>query len=304
MDIHDHDDEFDQGLAHDLPRLLTRRRLLQMAGVVGAAVLVGCGDDDDAASGSGSTSSSSSSSTSTTGGSGASCGEAIPEETAGPYPGDGTNGPDALSESGVVRSDIRSSFGSASGVAEGVPVTIELTLVDTANGCAPLVGAAVYLWHCDREGRYSMYSSGAEDENYLRGVQASDADGKLTFQSIFPACYAGRWPHIHFEVYESTSAATAGGTRYATSQLAIPKDACDTVYATDGYEQSVTNLAQLSLETDGIFSDGYDTQLAAVTGSVGSGYSYELTVPVDSSATSTGGAGFGGGGPGGPPPGM
>lgn len=95
----------------------------------------------------------------------------IPEETAGPYPGDGSNGPNALTESGVVRSDITSSFGSASGAAEGIPVTIELMVQDTADGCSPLAGAAVYIWHCDREGRYSMYSDGATDQNYLRGVQ-------------------------------------------------------------------------------------------------------------------------------------
>lgn len=83
----------------------------------------------------------------------------IPEETAGPFPGDGSNGPNALTERGIVRSDIRSSFGSAASEAEGVLLTIELTIVDTAAGCAAFEGVAVYLWHCDREGRYSMYSS-------------------------------------------------------------------------------------------------------------------------------------------------
>ena len=121
-----------------------------------------------------------------------------------------------------MRSDIRSSIGSASGTAEGVPLTFELTVTDTAAGCAPLAGAAVYLWHCDREGGYSMYSEGVEDENYLRGVQETDADGKLTFTSIFPACYSGRWPHVHFEVYASVADATGGGEPIATSQLALP----------------------------------------------------------------------------------
>ena len=45
----------------------------------------------------------------------------IPEETAGPYPGDGSNGPDVLTQDGVVRADIRSSFGGATGTASGVP---------------------------------------------------------------------------------------------------------------------------------------------------------------------------------------
>ena len=74
-------------------------------------------------------------------------------------------------------------------------------------------------------------------------MQESDADGKVTFKTIFPAAYSGRWPHIHFEVYESLDAATAAQTKLRTSQLAIPQDACDAVYATAGYEQSVQNLA-------------------------------------------------------------
>ena len=164
-------------------------------------------------------------------------------------------------------------------MAEGIPLTMTLTVTDSDSG-DPLPGHAVYLWHCDREGRYSMYSEGVEGENYLRGVQEADDAGQVTFTSIFPACYAGRWPHIHFEVYESLDVATSSGDIVATSQLAFPQDVCDTVYATEGYEQSVDNLAQVSLESDGIFSDGYDTQLAAMSGSVSSGYTADLTVPV------------------------
>ena len=281
-------EDHDRGLAFDLSTLLSRRRLFTLAGAgAGAALLVACGSDGSSrgASTSASTSPSTSSSPSSTSPSpsstnaDSSCAP-IPEETAGPYPGDGSNGPDALAESGVVRSDIRSSFGSASGVADGVPLTVELTVVDTANGCVPLTGAAVYLWHCDREGRYSMYSAGAEDENYLRGVQETDADGRVTFSSIFPACYAGRWPHIHFEVYAGVGEVTGGGEPVATSQLAFPDDVCAAVYATEGYEQSVANLAQVSLDTDMVFADGVSQQLATMGGGVDSGYQAELSVGV------------------------
>lgn len=92
-----------------------------------------------------------------------------------------------LRESGIVRSDIRSSFGSASGVADGVPTTVTLVISDSASNCAPLAGAAVYLWHCDIDGRYSMYSQGVTDQNYLRGVQETADDGSVTFTTIFPA---------------------------------------------------------------------------------------------------------------------
>jgi protocatechuate 3,4-dioxygenase beta subunit len=138
----------------------------------------------------------------------------------------------------------------------------------------------VYLWHCDRAGLYSLYSAGATNQNYLRGVQATDASGKLTFTSIFPACYSGRWPHIHFEVYRSLATATTAANKIATSQIALPKATCDEVYATTGYASSVTNLSRVSLATDGIFSDGASLELATMSGSVASGLTATLTIAV------------------------
>ncbi|HTU60223.1 MAG TPA: intradiol ring-cleavage dioxygenase, partial [Polyangiales bacterium] len=209
----------------------------------------------------------------------ASC-SAIPEETAGPYPGDGSNGVNALVLSGIVRSDIRSSVGDASGTAEGVPLTVTLTLVDPSDSCSPLAGCAVYLWHCDRDGNYSLYSSAIQQENYLRGVQEADENGQVSFQTIFPGCYSGRWPHIHFEVYESLEAATSATGLLATSQLALPKASSDLVYATSGYESSVRNLASITLDSDNVFRDGATSQLASMTGTVSAGYQAQLTVGV------------------------
>lgn len=277
----DHADELhehDRGLSYDLP-VLARRRMIRLMAGAGLVPLVGC-TSDEATSASSSATSSAKGSTSASS-SAAQC-ATIPEETAGPFPGDGSNGVNVLKESGVVRSDITRSFGdSAGGTAEGVPLTVTLTVVDAASGCGtPKKGAAVYLWHCDREGAYSMYSEGVTDENYLRGVQETDEKGQVTFKSVFPGCYEGRWPHIHFEVYDSLADATAATSLTNTSQLAFPKDVCDTVYASDGYGRSVPNLSRLSLETDGIFSDGHDQQMAAMKGSVAGGYTADLTVPV------------------------
>jgi protocatechuate 3,4-dioxygenase beta subunit len=102
----------------------------------------------------------------------------------------------------------------------------------------------------------------------------------VEFTSIFPACYDGRWPHMHFEVYRSLDDATSYTNKLRTSQLALPQDVCETVYATDGYDASVANLARVSLDTDMVFSDGYSLQLATVTGSVDDGYTIALNVPV------------------------
>ena len=232
----------DQGLGFDLGTLLDRRQVLRFLGLGAATVgLAACGADP----GSGTAASTAAA---------AAAGE-IPDETAGPYPGDGSNGPDVLAESGIVRSDIRSSFGTASGTAEGVPMTLELVVSDLADGGAPFAGAAVYVWHCDRAGGYSLYSDGIADQNYLRGVQIADADGRVTFTSIVPACYTGRWPHVHFEVYPDQAGITDSTAAIATSQVALPQDVCDQVFATAGYEASVTNLAQVTLADDNVFGN-------------------------------------------------
>lgn len=180
-----------------------------------------------------------------------------------------------------MRSDIRTSIGSASGVAAGVPLSTTLTVVDTANGCEPLAGAAIYFWHCNIDGAHSMYSQGFTDENYLRGVQETDANGQVTFLSIFPAAYSGRGPHIHFEVYESLTGGTSGGNVLVTSQLALPEDVRDVVFASAGCESSVQNMAQTSLSTDNVFSDDEGVhQIPTISGDVTSGYAAALTVGV------------------------
>ena len=206
--------------------------------------------------------------------------ERIPEETAGPFPADGSNGPDVLSKAGVVRTDIRPSFAGLSGVASGVPLTVNLQLVELQNGCAPAAGLAVYVWHCDAAGLYSLYNRGATDRNYLRGVQASDAAGELSFTTIFPGCYRGRWPHIHFEIFRDLAAAAGAGDKIATSQLAFPEDSCAEVYALEGYDASARTFRRVSLTRDSVFRDGVDRQMAAMTGDAPSGFTAELTVAV------------------------
>jgi protocatechuate 3,4-dioxygenase beta subunit len=227
----------------------------------------------------------------------------IPEETAGPYPGDGTNGPNVLTATGIVRSDITTSFAGLTGTAAGVPLSVTLTILDAAK-CTPARGYAVYLWHADQLGRYSLYSAGVTNQNYLRGVQETDAAGTVTFKTIFPGCYDGRWPHIHFEVYPSLSAAGDATKRIATSQLAMPKTAAEQVYAAPGYAASPANLAKVSLATDGVFGDDSGVhELPTITGSVTSGFVGTLNVTVSNTVkASGGGTGGPGGGPGQQPP--
>jgi protocatechuate 3,4-dioxygenase beta subunit len=286
MDAFDEQDHaHDRGLAFDLATLLDRRRAMTLMGGLGlAGALAACTSADPSSRTGGTTGAMTGATTTVTSGTTSASGAAelveVPDETAGPFPGDGSNGQNVLDDSGIVRSDIRASFGTSSQVAEGVPLTIRITVKD-AEASQALVGAAVYVWHCDRDGNYSMYSSGFEEENYLRGVQETDATGTATFSSVYPGCYPGRWPHVHFEVYERLADATSSGPIVKTSQLALPQAACEAVYGTDGYDASLRNLSGLSLATDGVFrDDGGRHQLATMSGNNDQGWTAHLTIGV------------------------
>lgn len=213
---------------------------------------------------------------------------ADPETTNGPYPADGSNTApggtsNILTESGVVRSDIRSSFGTSTNTAPGVPLTLNIKVGDAASDCAALAGYAVYVWHCTHDGLYSLYT--LPDENYLRGVQIADADGMVSFTTIFPGCYRGRWPHIHFEVYPDAAAATDRRNAVLTSQFAMPADACKSVYdSTAGYEASIQNLAEITVESDNVFHSGTAEQISAMTpalsGSPADGFVADVAVGI------------------------
>ena len=287
---HDHG----HSLAEDLPlmhALVARRRALKwFAGAGTAAMVAGCGGAGSDASASSVTTVTGATATptptptptATPAPTATTTGACIvdPTETAGPYPGDGTNTAsgstsNVLTVSGIVRSDIRSSFISSTNVAGGVLLKITLTLVNVNATCAPLAGYAIYLWQADRQGRYSLYTAAAE--SYLRGVQVTDANGQVTFTTIFPGCYDGRWPHMHFEVFSSLSNALSGRFSILTSQLAMPSAACTAVYAdATTYPSSASNFARVSLSSDMVFGDNTSAQIAqqtpALTGSPSAGY--------------------------------
>ncbi|WP_338679007.1 intradiol ring-cleavage dioxygenase [Janthinobacterium sp. TB1-E2] len=279
MELHDH------GLASDLEMMrrqaAERRQVLRWL-LAGAATLplISCGGSSDASD----TTAGSNAGTVTIPTAGA-C-TVIPEETGGPYPADGTNTHggsivNVLNQSGVVRGDIRASFNGATGMAAGVPLTIQLQLLNASGGCVSLAGYAVYVWHCDRDGLYSLYSSGVTAQNYLRGVQQTDSTGNLSFTTIFPGCYAGRMPHVHLEVYPSQAKAASASNRIKTSQFTFPMATLNEAYAASGYTASVRNLAQISYASDNIFSDGTSLQMASVTGNATDGYVATLVIAVN-----------------------
>jgi protocatechuate 3,4-dioxygenase beta subunit len=242
--------------------VLTRKELITLLGgsglVLSTANLVGCGGSTGGISPTPSPTPTPSSG----------C-HLIPSETDGPFPLYSV-----LSNAAMVRSDVTE--GRA-----GVPLTLELTLVKVNGSCGVIPNAYVYIWHCDKDGAYSGYSSGTNGnhsgETFCRGIQKTDANGKVTFQTLYPGWYPGRITHIHFQVYLTS----LSGTVTATSQLAFPQDITQTVYASSLYAAHGQNTSVPSFTADGIFSDGTTYQMATVTGSVASGYKASLVVGVN-----------------------
>jgi protocatechuate 3,4-dioxygenase beta subunit len=187
-----------------------------------------------------------------------------PTETEGPFP---TKTPSSL-----LTNDIRSDR-------TGVPFTIKINITNKNAGCAGLAGAIVDIWHCDKDGNYSEYGgTGMQSTNYtsvhfLRGRQVTDANGLVSFTSIFPGWYSGRAPHIHVHVYN------ASGSSLSVTQIAFPTDVCDTVYttATNDYTKGKQDTSNAR---DNVFSDSLASELATVTGSVSGGYTLTHIITV------------------------
>ena len=188
---------------------------------------------------------------------------AVPELTEGPYYVDGA----------LERSDIRTD--SADGAAsEGVPLVLNwvVSTVD-GDGCLPLEGAVVDVWHCDAEGVYSGVSERGFDttgHDFLRGVQRTDADGRATFQTIYPGWYQGRAVHIHFKI--RTDPDDAAGYEL-TSQLFFPDDLNDAVFASAPYQGN----PDTPNDSDGIFGQSDGTTLLAPEAS-GDGYAATFAI--------------------------
>lgn len=191
-----------------------------------------------------------------------------PQETQGPYPLLAI-----LSNAAMVRSDITEGK-------TGVPLRLTLTIQDLSGGCTLVAGAAVYIWHCDKDGLYSGYSNSQNAVQagltYLRGIQVSDANGQAQFTTIYPGWYAGRITHIHFQVYLNDNLSV---TATATSQLAFPAAVTTAVYGSALYTKG-QNYSVTSFSADNVFGDGTTYQMVAISGDTANGYDASLTVTI------------------------
>lgn len=194
----------------------------------------------------------------------------VPGESAGAYPADGSDSANVLANAAVFRHDIRSDFG-GDNTQDGVPLQLDLTLLD-ADGCAPLVGAAVYVWHCNAAGAYSAYAglhqADHRSASFLRGVQISDGDGRLSFATIYPGRHAGRATHIYARVYRDDSLNQV----LLTTQLALDEDTSEAVYASRvSYEDSAATPATDHTQ-DEAFGDGDQAQRLSLADDGAGGY--------------------------------
>ena len=243
-DDHPHDDLHDRGLAFDLATLRARRpthavdrrhALRLLAGAGAGVVLVACSSDSGS-----SASSTSSSSTSTTGAAlhdhrrGRRVGRRRPAGDRWPVPGR------RIQRAQRPRRERRRPPGHPLQLRRPTParpraIPLNIALPGRRRRlAAPPRGRRRLRVALHRRRRLPLYSDGITDQNYLRGVQAADADGNLSFTSIYPGAYDGRWPHIHFEVFQDVDTATIGGSPIVTSQIALPEGASREAYLTDG----------------------------------------------------------------------
>ena len=235
-----------------MKRTFNRREALGLLGAAGAAVAAACGSSP--------TTPTSTTSGSSTGGTTTSSACAVsPDETAGPYP-DRTG---MASNSAFYRQDITEGK-------SGLPLTLALTIVNVRNSCAPVANANVEIWQCDAVGTYSEYGSAA-GQTFLRGLQTTNANGSVTFRTVYPGWYMGRATHIHLQVY-------LNGAVVKMTQVAFPETISSAVYRTGVYASHGQNSTTNS--SDNVFSDGTDHELATLSGDTSSGYTATLTVGI------------------------
>ena len=219
-----------------------RRELLGAIGATGAAVAFGCGSSDSPTS----------PTTTTTTTTNAAC-AVTPTETIGPYP----------SLVDLFRSDIREGK-------SGTLLALTIKVVNVSNGCAPVSGANVEIWHVDASGNYSQYGT-QTTQTYLRGIQTTNTNGEVTFITIYPGWYQGRATHIHAEV-------TINGRSVKVTQIAFPETVNNSVHSSGAYASRGTN--PITNSSDGIFADSLSSELVTPVGDSSNGYTAAFQIGV------------------------
>ncbi|WP_243739678.1 dioxygenase family protein [Algoriphagus boseongensis] len=187
--------------------------------------------------------------------------ETSPKETRGPFP---NKTPAELMRANIVADR------------QGVALLVNLKIQSQGNPCEALAGAHVDIWHCDAEGYYSEYGAHRLQEkdfrqvSFLRGRQTTNANGEVSFISIFPGWYPGRAPHIHVDILQ-------GEKIILSTQIAFPKESTNAVYASRGYkgEEDTPN------DKDGVFRNSLAGNMADyVVGNLSDGFTLSKVITV------------------------
>lgn len=190
-------------------------------------------------------------------------------ETEGPFP---THTPSSLVQSNIIADRT------------GVAFTMNIYIKNTNGNCAAYQGVLVDVWHCDKDGNYSEYGGTTmqtvnyTNYHFLRGRQTTDANGLVSFTSIFPGWYQSRATHIHVHIYKPD------GTSLLVTQIAFPEGTTSAVYNVNvngtsyGYTKGMTGYTYNA--SDNVFSDGTSTEMSTVTGSLSGGYTLTHTIYV------------------------
>jgi len=265
---------------------VTRRDAIRVGGVVFVSGALGALQAALTACSSPASSSSSTSTTSTSG----TC-VASTNVTRGPYfvdnQSDANIPSDDVDPSITERSDIRSDSKGSSGTQSGLPLYLTINVSSYSSGaCTPIANAQVHIWHCNAQGVYSDVQAGSNDngadltgENFLRGYQTTDANGKVSFTTIYPGWYSGRTVHIHVKVRVFDSSGNV--TTEATTQLFFDDTVSDSVYsANSDYSRSGTRDVLNS--SDSIYGEESPALLVSLTGSSQTSYAGTISIAITS----------------------
>jgi len=187
--------------------------------------------------------------------------EVSPKETRGPFP---NKSPADLMRANIVADR------------QGIALLINLKVQDQSVACSPLAGCQVDIWHCDASGFYSEYGNHRLQKedftkvSFLRGRQTTDANGEVSFISIFPGWYPGRAPHLHVDILQENKIVLS-------TQIAFPLESTSEVYASRGYK----GKEDTPNEQDGVFRNSLAGNMAdSVAGNLNDGYTLSKVITV------------------------
>lgn len=175
---------------------------------------------------------------------------------------------------------------------------LEMQFIDTAT-CEPVPSLLLDIWACNSTGIYSgidtSQGEGGLNSTYMRGVQQTDCEGVVEFDSIFPGHYTGRATHQHVLAHTNATVLPngtfSGGTVSHIGQLFFDESLRSAVEATYPYN---TNTQDVVSNDDDMWAptgadNGYDPfpEFVYIGESIEDGLLVWISVGIDTGANYT-----------------